>query len=409
LNAEIVTIGTELLLGETLDTNSAHIARALREIGLDLYYQTTVGDNKERAAAVITAALDRAEVVITTGGLGPTEDDVTREAVAIATGRELEFRPDLFAQIEARYRRWGSRMAPTNRQQAFVPGGALGLENPVGTAPCFILETTRGVVISLPGVPQEMERMLQDRVLPYLQSKLSSPAVILSQILRTAGIGESQIDAAIRDLEQGSNPTVGLSAHAGQTDIRITAKAPSLQEAETMIEPLAQEIRKRLGTHIYGQDRETVEEVLVGILRDHDLSLATAEAGTGGLAGERLQQIAFMSEIVQQSVYAADWSNLAIALGFQQATEWAHLSLKDRAQRAAERVRARTGSHVGLGILIEPESEGSLSLAVGIASDDQASGWVRGYGGPPGYVERWATTYGFDQLRRWLLRTDSTD
>jgi nicotinamide-nucleotide amidase len=407
MNAEIITIGTELLLGETVDTNSAHIARALRDIGLDLYYQTTVGDNKERVAAVIMAALNRAEVVITTGGLGPTEDDVTREAVAAATGLELEFRADLFEQIQARYERWGTKMAPTNRQQAFVPAGAIALENPVGTAPCFIVETDRGVIISLPGVPREMEHMLQHRVLPYLKTKLGAPAVILSRALRTAGIGESQIDATIRDLERGSNPTVGLAAHAGQTDIRVTAKATTIQEAEAMIEPLVREIRHRLGVSIYGEGQESVEEVLVRMLEQHGLTLAVVEVATDGLAGDRLSALPAAGRRVPRLNDFENWADSVASLAIGQLDQEGGRSAEDRAELLADSVRDDSSTDLGLAILIERTDDGRLSLAVGIASPDRSGAWARGYGGPPEYAQRWATTYGFDRLRRWLLNVEN--
>ena len=407
MNAEIITIGTELLLGETVDTNSAHIARSLREIGLNLYYQTTVGDNRERVAAVIRAALDRAEVVITTGGLGPTEDDVTRDAVAAATGRELEFRSDLYEQIRARFERWGSPMAPTNRQQAFVPVGAIALENPVGTAPCFIVKTSRGFVISLPGVPREMEYMLEHQVLPYLKAELGAPAVIVSRILRTAGIGESQIDATIRDLERGTNPTVGLAAHAGQTDIRVTAKAPTIDQAEAMIEPLLQELRKRLGVHIYGQAHESIEEVLIQLLRQRNLTLALAEAGTDGMAGERMAAISTAADIVGLLAHEPSWAELAATLNEGEANPSGQEPLEDRARLIGEWVRGLSDTDLGLGILVERNDEGRLFLAVGIADRDRSQHWVRGYGGPPEYVQRWGSTYGLDRLRRRLLELEN--
>ena len=404
MNAEIVTIGTELLLGEIVDTNSAHMARTIRDIGLDLFFQTTVGDNEERVAEAIRAALQRADVVITTGGLGPTVDDVTRPAVAKATNRPLEFRPDLFEQIAARFSRWGAQMSPNNRQQAYVPAGAIGLENPVGTAPCFIVETDKGTVICLPGVPREMVYMLQEVVIPYLQQKMGAPAVILARVLRTAGIGESQVDTLIHDLERLTNPTVGLAAHAGQTDIRVTAKAASVEEAEEMIEPVAEEIRQRLGTGIYGEGTETVEEVLTALLRASNLRLSLAELGTDKIGTERLLAVPRASQTVGRTVSAPTWKELAEALAIDPVRA-ANLPLGDRAQYAADQIReADNGNAVGLAILVDRDSEGRpmMGIAVSLSSGKQSS--ERGYGGPPEHVNIWATTSGFDLLRRWLLR-----
>jgi nicotinamide-nucleotide amidase len=403
MNAEIIAIGTELLLGEIVDTNSAHIARTVRDIGLDLFFLTTVGDNEERAAAAIAAALDRADVVITTGGLGPTVDDVTRQAVARAAGRPLAFRPDLLEQIAARFKRWGTEMSANNRQQAFVPAGALALENPVGTAPCFIVETERGAVISLPGVPREMVYMLEHAVIPYLQERMGAPAIILARVLRTAGIGESQVDAAIHDLERLSNPTVGLAAHAGQTDIRITAKAASLRDAEALIEPIVQDIRSRLGINIYGEGVETVEEVLLSLLSEKGLTLSAAEAGTGGVVAERLTGVIGSRKVLDHSVSRGDWGDLAAELGLPTALEGGD-SLVDRANAVAGRIRAISGTTVALGVLVQQDEEGRPVVAFSLVTPNDVRGQERGYGGPPEYVATWASTWAFDRLRRWLLR-----
>jgi nicotinamide-nucleotide amidase len=403
MNAEIIAIGTELLLGEIVDTNSAHIARKVRDIGLDLFFLTTVGDNEERAAAAIGAALDRADVVITTGGLGPTVDDVTRQAVARAAGRPLEIRPDLLEQIAARFKRWGTKMSANNRQQAFVPAGALALENPVGTAPCFIVETERGAVISLPGVPREMVYMLEHAVIPYLQEKMGAPAIIVARVLRTAGIGESQVDTLIRDLERLSNPTVGLAAHAGQTDIRVTAKAASLRDAEALIEPIVHDIRGRLGINIYGEGVETVEEVLLSLLSEKGLTLSTAEAGTGGVVTERLMAVIGSRKVLGHTVGRGGWGELAAELGLPTALEDEN-SLVDRANAVAGRIRAISGTTVALGVLVQQDEEGQPVVAFSLVTPNDVQGQARGYGGPPEYVAIWASTWAFDRLRRWLLR-----
>ncbi len=403
MNAEIITIGTELLLGEIVDTNSAYLARAIRDIGVDLFCQTTVGDNEERTATAISAALDRADVVITTGGLGPTVDDVTRQAVAKATGRPLEFQPELLEQIEARFERWGTKMSPNNRQQAYIPAGAIGLENPVGTAPCFIVETERGRVISLPGVPREMTTMFDTVVIPYLQEKMGAPAVILARVLRTAGIGESRIDAIIQDLERLSNPTVGLSAHAGQTDIRITAKAASVEDAEALIEPIVQDVRSRLGINIYGEEAETIEDILLPLMNKDGLTLAIAEAGTGGLVEERLAAVPGASQVVCQVISGGDWSQLAAELKLSPLPAMA-TSMADRAEAAAMQIRTITGASVGLAVLTDKNEEGRPIMGFGLVTPGSTQSQERGYGGPPEYVTTWASTLAFDRLRRWLLR-----
>lgn len=283
MHAEIVTTGTELLLGVITDTNSTYIARQLRDIGLNLYFITSAGDNQERVAQVIDTALDRSDVVITTGGLGPTVDDVTREAVAQATGRDLVFDPRLLASIEAFFQRRGHTMSENNRRQAQIPEGAIPLENPVGTAPCFIVQDPRGIVISLPGVPREMKYMMTHAILPYLREHLGLKQIIKTRTLKAAGIGESTLDSHIADLEESANPTIGLAAHPGQIDIRITAKADNETQADAMLSEMEARIRERAGEYVYGADSETLESVVIDLLAGQGLTLGVAEVNVGGL------------------------------------------------------------------------------------------------------------------------------
>lgn len=282
MEAEIITIGTEILLGEIVDTNTRTLARRLRDIGLDIYRTSTVGDNAERIAQAVQESMKRASAVITTGGLGPTIDDVTREGVAMAFEVETEFSPTLWAQIEKRFSDFGRTPTDNNRRQAHVPEAAVPIENPVGTAPAFIMEALDSCVICLPGVPAEMIYLLEHDVIPYLRKRLTLRGIIKSRVLRTAGLGESVLDKRIADLEQLSNPTVGLSAHPGRVDIRITAKASSEQEADSMIWGVEATLHQRLGENIYGSDRATLEEVIATELRERNLHLYTLEYGTGG-------------------------------------------------------------------------------------------------------------------------------
>lgn len=291
MDAEIITSGTELLLGEIVDTNSTYIARALRSIGVNLYYKTSVGDNVERMAAVLRQGLARSDLIITTGGLGPTVDDVTREAVAQATGRELVLYPECLAQIEALFARWGRPMGENNRRQAYLPAGSIPIPNPVGTAPGFILETEQGTIIALPGVPREMERLLQDSVLPYLRRRLGDAQVVIkAKVLRTVALGESWIDERIDPLMRSANPTVGLAAHTGMVDVRITARAASEAEADRMIAGMEAEVRSRIGEDsIFGTDSETLEEVTIRLLAQAGVRLALVESATGGEVARRLR------------------------------------------------------------------------------------------------------------------------
>ena len=238
--AEIITIGTEILLGEIVDTNTRHIALTLRDLGVDLYRTVTIGDNLERIATAIRESVGRNDIVITTGGLGPTVDDPTRQAVAKALGIETEFREELWQQVVLAISRYGRKPAENQRRQAVVPVGAIAVPNPVGTAPAFIVETERSAIISLPGVPNEMEHILHESIIPYLQRRYALRERIKVRVLHCAGLGEGSIDEKIGDLELLANPTVGLAAHTGIVDVRIAAKAETEDEGGALIAEVEQ-------------------------------------------------------------------------------------------------------------------------------------------------------------------------
>lgn len=289
--AEIIAIGTELLLGETADTNTRFIARTLRGLGVDLYRTQTVGDNAGRIAAAVNDALQRADIVITTGGLGPTVDDPTRQALARAIGTTLEFHPELWQQIVDRIARYGRLPTENQKRQAYIPRGALVVENPVGTAPAFILETRGGVVITLPGVPREMETLLADAVVPYLQKRFNLHEVIKIRTLHVSGIGEGALDEQVGDLETQPNPTVGLTAHSGIVDIRVAAKAPTRAEAERLIAATESDIRRRVGSNIFGADGDTLEGTVLNEIGRRGWTLATFESGLGDALMKRLKPV----------------------------------------------------------------------------------------------------------------------
>jgi nicotinamide-nucleotide amidase len=271
--AEIIAIGTELLLGEIQDTNTRELAIFLRNNGIDLYRATIVGDNTVRIASAIMDAFHRVDIIITSGGLGPTVDDPTRDAVALAVEKDTEFIPELWNQIQDRFKRFGRIATENNKRQAFIPAGAIPVENKVGTAPAFIVEYGEKVIISLPGVPRELEFLLREKIQPYLKSKFQDISVIKAKILHAAGIGESQVDTLVGDLETNKNPTVGLLAHPGQVDIRVTAKAKDLVEADNLIETVISEIKNRLGDNIYGEDQDTLESVILSKLEQNRWTL----------------------------------------------------------------------------------------------------------------------------------------
>ncbi|HQH52729.1 MAG TPA: molybdopterin-binding protein, partial [Candidatus Hydrogenedentes bacterium] len=235
MQAEIIMIGTELLLGQIVDTNAAFMGRLLAENGINLYQKATVGDNPKRIVQAITAALERADVVLTSGGLGPTEDDITRECIAEVFASPLELRQDLVEQLKARFQRIGRRPTTNNLKQAQVPRGATPIENPHGTAPGLLVEDARGIVIAMPGVPRELHPMLCDKVLPFLRKRFSLKGLVHYRVLKVCGVGESAIDSAIGHLIRDSaNPTVGLLASPEAVRIRIAARADTKDQATTL-------------------------------------------------------------------------------------------------------------------------------------------------------------------------------
>jgi len=303
-NLEIITIGTELLLGEITDTNSTYIARTLRDHGIDIFRITTIGDNPDRITSAIKEALARAEIIITTGGLGPTVDDPTRQAVADAIDRKLVFQPKLWKQIIERFKEYGSAPTENNRQQAYIPQDAIPIANPVGTAPCYIIDIDHACVVSLPGVPQEMKIILHESIIPFLHNRFELHSqTIKATVLHAASIGESAVDEIIKDLEQKANPSVGLLAYPGQVDIRITSKANSESEAYALNKPVVEELKSRLGNNIYGQDEDTLENIICQLLIRNNCKLCLTEYGFEGSLIERInrgQPLKIHSQILQE-------------------------------------------------------------------------------------------------------------
>jgi competence/damage-inducible protein CinA-like protein len=376
--AEIITIGTELLLGETVDTNTRYIARALRDEGVNLFRTSTIGDNPERIAEIIREGMQRAEIIITTGGLGPTVDDPTREAVALALDLETEFLPELWEQIQERFQRYGRTPTENNKRQAYIPQGAVPVENPVGTAPSFICETGDHAIISLPGVPREMEYLMKKKVLPYLRERYELKGVIKARVLHTSGVGESQIDERIGDLELSDNPSVGLAAHAGQVDVRITAKADTESEADALILDVETEIRKRLRSWIYGADEDTLESVALDTISAYGWQLTVVEANLNGRLIQRLAEAdgPFVGgEVLTSSPSPENLPQI----------------IKDLCQ-------ARD-AQIGLGVILEP-GKFKQTLHIALVTPDEERQVVRSYGGPPAMAPRWSVNLSLDLIRK---------
>jgi competence/damage-inducible protein CinA-like protein len=377
-SAEILTIGTEILLGEIVDTNTRYLSRKLREQGIDLYRQTTVGDNIHRIAQAIQHSLPVTDIIITTGGLGPTIDDPTRQAIADAVGVKIEFRAELWDQIQERYQRYGRTPTENNKRQAFVPQGAIAVENPVGTAPAFIVETQECAIIALPGVPREMEHLMENEIIPYLHRRLDLRSVIKTRLIHTAGAGESQIDDLIGDLEGFSNPTVGLAAHSGQVDVRITAKGRTDEEADLLIRSVEQELRKRLEEWIYGADEETLEQTALNNLQSIGWKLVVIEIG---LKGELIHRLA-----------AAEGPFIGGEALTTQVSE-------DELFDTLEAYRNERSVEAALGVTIHPGTD-RQKVYLALVTPEEKAVYPIYYGGPPGYTIRWAVNQCLDLLRK---------
>ncbi|MEI7987657.1 MAG: molybdopterin-binding protein [Chloroflexota bacterium] len=377
-SVEIITIGTEILLGEIVDTNAAYIARTLRSDGMDLFRKISVGDNAQRIAEVIRQSLSRCDVIITTGGLGPTVDDPTREAVALALGTVTEYHPELWEQIQERFRRYDRVPTENNKRQAYIPKGSVTIVNPVGTAPCFLVETEGKVIISLPGVPSEMEYLMEHTILPYLRQRYPDAGVLKIRTLHTAGVGESQIDELISDLETLSNPTVGLAAHSGQVDIRIVAKAKNDIEAEQMIQPVENTLRTRLNEWIYGADAISLEEVAMQALDMQGWRLVVVEAGVNGVLVNRLAQVADSNYLCGEVI--------------------PHSLDPDKLYQETRSYRSERGAEVGLGVTIIPNKD-RIEIHQVLITPTREQKFTRSYGGPSKNAATWAANLCLNILR----------
>ena len=393
--AEIVTTGTEILLGDIVDTNAAWIAQQLREAGVNLYYKTTVGDNEPRVRGVIAQCMQRCDAIIVTGGLGPTVDDITRQAIANATGRTLVLHEGALETLKQRFERFGSQLTENNIQQAYVPQDSILIENPIGTAPGFIVETERCAVIALPGVPREMKRLMADTVLPYLRRKAGETGIIRRRILRTLGIGESTIDVILDDLMHASNPSAGLAAHTGQCDIRIAARAETAAEAEELLDGAEATIRQRMGEYIYSTTPgESYETVVVGSLLAPaagrpGITLAVVESNTRGALADRLAKAdPQYNPVLLQQYLSLEQVRSAFA-GAQGAPVSDSQMMERAAAASAQEARHQAGATIGLAL-------------IGTAGSDEGV-----FGAQSG--ETWLALAGEDRLETARLRFGGSD
>ena len=414
MRCEVIGVGTELLLGQIVNSNAAWIGRRLADVGWDCLRHTVVGDNEARIADAIREALGRADAAVLTGGLGPTQDDVTREALAAVAGVPLRRQPELEAWLRDRFARMGGgRMAEMNLRQADVPEGARTIDNPRGTAPGLILEVGGKPVYAVPGVPREMEGMLERAVLPDLAERAGEGRAIVSRTLRTAGVGESRLAERLTPVwesmvAEDRGVTLAYLASAGEVRVRLTAVGPTREAALAEIAPVEAAVRAELGDIVYGLDDEVLEAAVGRLLRERKQTLATAESLTGGLVGGRVTTVPGASDYYLGGVVAYAAEAKATLLGVDRALLAEHGPVSEPVAAAmAEGARQAFGADLGLATtgVAGPDEQGgqrpgTVCLAVADATGS-ATATIRAPGDRT-QVRAWTTTVALDLLRRRL-------
>lgn len=348
MKAEIITVGTEILLGDILNTNCRYLSRELAAMGIEMYYQITVGDNEERLLKTLEESLNRSDIVICTGGLGPTEDDITKEVCAKYFGYELELhKPSLDAMIE-RFKHMNRVPTKNNEKQAYFPKEAYILKNDNGTAPGCIMEKEGKMIVVLPGPPREMESMFENYVKPYL-SKLTDD-VIESEVLRIIGVGESKVENDILDIiDSQTNPTIATYAKGYECTLRITAKAKSVEEAKELIKPMSDEMKRRFGQSLYATGETSIEEVVSKMLVENNLKIAVAESCTGGMVSASLINYPGISSVFMEGCVTYSNEAKMKSLGVKKETLDVYGAVSDKcAKEMASGVAARYNTNIGI-------------------------------------------------------------
>ena len=409
MRVEILAVGTELLLGQIANTNARWMSESLAGIGADVLYHQVVGDNLERIVEAIRLASERADVVLVTGGLGPTQDDITRDALAVAMDAPMVRHAELEVLLREKFRAFGRRDMPeSNLRQADVPEGARFLTPSRGTAPGLVADLPDGTrVYAVPGVPEEMVEMMEGTILPDLAE--TGDGVVRSRVLRCAGIGESALAERVDDLFSGStNPSIAFLASSGEVKVRVTAKAATAQEAELLIEPVAAEVRRRIGDDVFTSEDESLEEAVVRLLTGAGSTLACAESITGGGVGARITSVPGASEVFIGSavVYRNDAKRAVLGVSAETLEGPGPVS-EVCAREMASGARRVFGADLGLSLTgaAGPDSHGGAPPGViWIALDGDTVGHARGFQvpGERDRVRRWAEQAALDLVRRHL-------
>lgn len=407
-HAELIAVGTELLLGSIANTDAQMLSQALAGLGINVYYHTVVGDHPQRLAQVVEQAKHRADLIITTGGLGPTCDDLTKQVVAGAFGRKLVFHEESAQRIRDYFAHRDRPMSENNLQQAMLPEGCTVLTNDWGTAPGCAWEQDGITVVMLPGPPRECRAMLEHRVIPYLKGK--SQGEILSRTLCFFGIGESALEAQLRsEMERMTNPTLAPYAKEGWVELRITAKGETRAACEALIAPVEQSLRQRFGSLIYGADVKDLAEVTCRALLEREVTLATAESCTGGMIAQRITDLSGVSAVFKGGVvcYTNEVKRDIVGVSEALLTEYGAVS-EPVCRALAENIRIRLGARLGLSVtgVAGPNSDdrGNPVGLIYVGLSDGGRTWVRELhmGSNRDQNRNFAVLTGFDMVRRYL-------
>ena len=411
MKAEIISVGTEILLGDILDTNSNYLAARLPALGIDLYFTSTVGDNLPRLAETIGRAHKRSDLVLITGGLGPTEDDLTREAIALAVDEELYVDEATEQRLRDFFAARGFSFPESNVKQATLIPSAQAIANPRGTAPGWWLEKEGKLIVAMPGPPAELTRMWEVEVAPRL-APLAGGEVIVSRTVKTIGIGEGQLDEMVSPLLKSTNPSVGVYAKIDGVHLRLTAKAKSAEAARELIEPVEAEVRRILGEAVWGVNGDTLEATVGHMLRERGLTLATMESCSGGLLASTITDVPGSSAYFKGG-YVAYTPEVKIALGVSAGVVEAHGAVSDEcAAEMARAARERAAADVGVSVTgvagpdeLEGKPPGRVHLAVDGPGDAELPFSYTYYQGREA-TKRRAVTSALALLRRALLAAD---
>jgi nicotinamide-nucleotide amidase len=408
MKAEIVSIGTELLLGQITDTNASYLAGELPALGIDLYFVSQVGDNLGRLVETLRRGWERSDLVVTTGGLGPTEDDVTREAIAMLMGEEMIVQPSLEADLRAYFQRRGRPMTTSNLKQATLIASANALPNPVGSAPGWWVEKDSHIIISMPGVPREMYRMWQNEAVPRLKMhKRKGEAIIVSRTVKLLGIGESLAEDKIRHLLSSTNPTIGTYAKQDGIHLRLTSKAASEAKARAAIRPMEKKLQDILGSYIYGYDADTPPTVVGDLLLAQGKTLAVMETCSGGHVASTIMDDTRFASFFRGGIVAPTAEAL-IDYGLPKLLlEQKGLHSIEAAAAMARAVRQRLGASMGLGVAGSIAGDAAAGIPAGtinIALDDgELRTSTMTFPTIPAETKRWAMLNALNLVRLRLM------